>query len=299
MHTPVLFLVYKRPDTTRQVFEAIRQARPPRLYVAADGPRKDVPGQAEKVQQVRDIVLKGVDWDCEVKTLFREENLGCKYGVSGGIDWFFENEEEGIILEDDTLPSQSFFWFCQELLERYRDDKRIFVISGDNFQEGQDCSMGDSYYFSCFNHCWGWATFKRAWEHFDVDMKQWPEVQKKGCLKYIWSDKSALSYWTNIFQSVYENKVDTWDYYWTFSCWLQNGLTILPNVNLVQNIGFGMDATHTTTSREASKAYQLNFPLIHPEYMMRDMQADNCTQSYHFQKPLLHRITGKIKRYLK
>ncbi len=133
LRMPILFLVYKRPDTTRQVFEAIRKARPPRLYVAADGPKPDVPGEAEKVRQVRDIVLEGVDWDCEVKTLFRDKNLGCKYGVSGGINWFFDHEEMGIILEDDTLPSQSFFWFCEELLERYREDERVMCISAQHF----------------------------------------------------------------------------------------------------------------------------------------------------------------------
>lgn len=189
LHTPVLFLVYKRPDTTRQVFEAIRQAKPPRLYIAADGPKKDLPEEAEKVKQVRDIVLSGVDWDCEVETLFRDENLGCKYGVSGGIDWFFENEEEGIILEDDTLPSQSFFWFCQELLERYKDDKRIMAISGDNFQNGIKRGAC-SYYFSRYNHIWGWASWRRAWGYYSVNMKLWPDIAKSSVIEQLFEKKN-------------------------------------------------------------------------------------------------------------
>jgi len=191
LHTPVLFLVYKRPDTTRQVFEAIRQAKPPRLYVAADGPKKNVPGEAEKVKQVREIISNGVDWDCEVKTLFRDENLGCKYGPVEGINWFFKNEEEGIILEDDTLPSQSFFWFCQELLERYKDDTRIMVISGDNFQNG--ITRGTcSYYFSRYNHIWGWASWRRAWKYYSVDMKLWPDVAKNQGLNNSLKKKQML-----------------------------------------------------------------------------------------------------------
>lgn len=261
--------------------------------MAADGPKLDVPGEAEKVRQVREIVLNGVDWDCEVKTLFRDENLGCKYGVSGGIDWFFENEEEGIILEDDTLPSQSFFWFCQELLERYRDDKRIMSVSGDNFQNG--ITRGAcSYYFSRYNHIWGWASWRRAWEYYSVDMKLWPDVAKNTGIEQLFEKKTDNIYWYNIFKNVYEGKIDTWDYQWTFVCWLQSGLTILPNVNLVQNIGFGMDATHTTTSREASKAYQLTYPLIHPEYMVRDVQADNFTQRTCCKSAFLRRLAGKI-----
>ena len=156
LETPVLFLVFNRPDTTAQVFEAIRQAKPPRLYVASDGAREDKEGELEKVKQVREIVSQ-VDWNCEVKTLFRDKNLGCKIAVSSAIDWFFEQEEMGIILEDDCLPHPTFFRFCQELLERYRDDERIGMISGNNFQFGRKCT-DYSYYFSMYSHIWGWAS---------------------------------------------------------------------------------------------------------------------------------------------
>ena len=164
LKTAVLFLIYKRLDTARRVFEVIRVARPPRLYVASDGPRESKEGEAEKVQAVRDYVMSHIDWDCEVKTLFREKNLGCKYAVSGAISWFFENEEMGIILEDDCLPSMSFFWFCEELLDKYKDDERIVNITGCNFQQGRN-NTGYSYYFSIYSHIWGWAGWRSSWRY--------------------------------------------------------------------------------------------------------------------------------------
>ena len=170
LQTAVLFLVFNRLDTTRRVFEAIRKAQPPRLYIAADGARVGKHGEAEKVQAVRDYTMKNIDWKCEVKTLFRDQNLGCKYAVSGGISWFFEQEEQGIILEDDCLPSQSFFWFCEELLERYADDEQIFIITGYNKQQRWHPEIYD-YFFSNFGGIWGWASWRRAWAHFDGDMK--------------------------------------------------------------------------------------------------------------------------------
>jgi len=158
LKTPVLFLIFKRLDTTKQVFEQIKKAKPPRLYIAADGPRDYVEGEAEKVKAAREYVLSNIDWNCEVKTLFREKNLGCGKAVSEAITWFFENEEQGIILEDDTVPSQSFFWFCEELLNRYKDEKKVWHIGGTNFQDGIIRGNGD-YYFSALNHIWGWASW--------------------------------------------------------------------------------------------------------------------------------------------
>lgn len=277
LKTAVLFLVFNRPDTTKQVFEAIRKAKPPRLYVAADGPRTDKSGEAEKVEQVRRIETI-VDWDCEVKTLFREENLGCGKAVSSAITWFFENEEEGIILEDDCLPSQSFFWFCEELLERYRDDMRVMVVSGDNFQFGKR-RTDYSYYFSRYNHCWGWASWRRAWRYYDKDIENWPFIRFNGYLFDILQDKRTAKYWAQIFETVYRGKIDTWDYQWTFSCWIQNGLTILPNVNLVSNIGFGEDGTHTKAANKIAMilALEITFPLKHPPTMIRDDVADRRT----------------------
>lgn len=297
LHTAVLFLIYKRPDTTKQVFEAIRRAKPPRLYVAADGPKPDVPGEAEKVQQVRDIVLNGVDWDCEVKTLFRDKNLGCKYGVSGGITWFFEHEEEGIILEDDTLPSQSFFWFCQELLVYYKNDSRVMTISGDNFQNRQRTTY--SYYFSRYMHCWGWASWRRAWKYFDLNMSLWPEIKDEKWLYDILENKKEIKQRKRYFNSVYIRQVDSWARIWTLNIWSQSGLNILPNVNLVANLGFGIDATHTNcrSDNNFKRMNNINLPVKHPPFVIRDKYADEYTSKFHFGNlPSWRRILKKIKR---
>ena len=300
LKTAVLFLIFHRPDTTKQVFEAIRQAKPPRLYVAADGPRADKSGEAEKVEWVRRVATD-VDWNCEVKTLFRDKNLGCRVAVSSAIDWFFENEEEGIILEDDCLPSQSFFWFCEELLERYREDMRIMAVSGDNFQKGP-ARNEFSYYFSRFNHCWGWASWRRAWSYYEKDMQSWPSIRDNDYMQDILLDKTVVKYWDKIFEAVYKNKIDTWDYQWTFSCWVQNGLTVLPNVNLVLNIGFDGDATHTTgKDNRLSKmtAFELLFPLTHTNWMIRDKRADDYTQKTNFnQLNIFYRVIRRLCRLI-
>lgn len=297
LKTAVLFLVFNRPDTTRQVFEAIRKAKPPRLYVAADGPRADKPGEAEKVEQARRIAMQ-VDWECEIKTLFRDENLGCKIGVSSAIDWFFENVEDGIILEDDCLPEQSFFWFCQELLERYRDDKRIMTISGNNFQFGRK-RTDYSYYFSRYMHCWGWATWKRAWQYFDLKMTQWPKIRDEGWLNDILDSTSEVISRKKLFDSAFKNEVDSWARVWTYSIWLQNGLNILPNINLVSNIGFDSDSTHT---KDRNKHYAnmkteiMKIPLQHPPFIIRDSEADAFTRKTHFgSRYSISKIIERIK----
>lgn len=300
LKTPVLFLIFNRPDETERALHRIREARPQRLYVAADGPRLDRPEEPGKCEQVREIATR-VDWDCELKTLFREENLGCRKAVSGAIDWFYENEEAGIILEDDCLASQSFFFFCQELLDRYRNDNRIMVVSGNNFQFGKkrtDCS----YYFSRYNHCWGWATWRRAWRFYDAAMSHWPRVRDEGYLEDVLSDQSLVKYWTRIFDIAYRGEVDSWAYRWTFSCWIQNGLSILPNVNLVSNIGFGDTGTHTKGDHPVANlpTENVSFPLKHPPVMIRDNEADWRTHLILFQPQnracRVSRIVGKLKR---
>ena len=277
LNTAILFLVFNRPDTTQQVFDAIRQAKPPRLYVAADGPRATREGEAERCAVVRQIATL-VDWHCEVFTLFREQNLGCGRAVSSAISWFFENEEQGIILEDDCLPSQSFFYYCQELLTRYSDDERVMCVSGGNFQRGQRVTS-DSYYFSRYPHIWGWASWRRAWKHYDFELERWPSFRAARGLRSL-SDGNTLfeSYWKNIFNSARE--IDTWDYQWTFSCWAQNGLTVLPVVNQVTNIGFGSDSTHTMNASSPlanMAALELQFPLAHPSLLIRNVEADART----------------------
>lgn len=304
LSTPILFLIFNRPDTTQIVFDEIRKAKPKRLFIAGDGPRKDRLEDTGLCQKTRAIVDL-VDWDCQVSTLFRDENLGCKYAVSSAIDWFFSNVEEGIILEDDIIPEQSFFPFCEELLERYRDDERILMISGANFQFGRKTTE-DSYYFSRYFHIWGWATWKRAWKLYDKEMKAWPEIREKGYLNNILSEKRLVRYWEKVFNSIYNGSITTWDYQWVFSCWIQGGLSIIPTINMVSNIGFGQSSTHTKGEniRANMKTESMAFPLHHPKYIIRNVDADRFTERieysrFGFIKSKLYNIILKARRRLK
>ncbi|HBY56714.1 MAG TPA: hypothetical protein DEG96_02450 [Candidatus Atribacteria bacterium] len=298
--TPVLFLIFNRPDTTQKVFDAIKQAKPKQLFVAADGPREDKEGEKEKCKQTRKIIEQ-VDWDCEVKTLFRDKNLGCKIAVSSAIDWFFENVEEGIILEDDCLPSQSFFWFCQELLEYYRKDTRIMMISGNNFQFGKIRGEG-TYYFSKYAHIWGWATWRRTWKCYDVDIKSFDEFKRENQIKNIFRIKQQQKYWMNVFQKVYNNKINTWDYQWAYTCFINNGLCIMPNVNLVSNIGFNRDSLHTRDEDNIFSKIKTEeiTKIIHPEFVLADQEADLLTSKLCFGNiNIFERIKNKILRVVK
>ncbi|VVB53204.1 Uncharacterised protein [uncultured archaeon] len=284
LSTPVAFLIFNRPDTTKQVFAEIAKAKPQKLFVVADGPRADHPEDAKKCAAAR-AVIDQVDWDCEVLTNYSEVNLGCKRRVSSGLDWAFDNVEEAIILEDDCLPHPTFFKFCEELLEKYRDDERLAMISGDNFQFGRRRTEY-SYYFSRYTHIWGWGTWRRAWENYDVDMKLWPEIRDGGWLVDWLGDKQSADYWSTIFEKTYLKKIDTWDYQWTFSSWANNLLTILPNLNLVSNIGFNEDGTRTKDSKDKLanlKIEPMKFPLKHPSFVIRDSIADNITQKASFE----------------
>jgi len=297
--TPVLFLIFNRPDTTQKVFNAIRQAKPKQLFVAADGPREGIEGEKEKCEQAKKIIEQ-VDWNCEVKTLFRDNNLGCKIAISSAIDWFFENVEEGIILEDDCLPSQSFFWFCQELLEYYRDDTRIMTISGTNFQFGKMRGEG-SYYFSKYVHAWGWAGWRRSWRHYDVDIKSFEKFKTENRINNIFRIKQQQKYWTKVFQLVHEGKIDTWDYQWAYSCFINNGLCIMPNVNLVSNIGFGIDSTHTQDENSIFskiKGEEIT-EIVHPEFVLANQEADLFTSKVWFGNiNIFNKIKNKVLRII-
>jgi len=296
LKTAVLLLIFNRPIITRKIFESIRIAKPFKLYIAADGPRVDQNGESKLCEESRNIT-NHIDWDCEVKTLFRDTNLGCRTAVSSAIDWFFENEEEGIILEDDCLPSQSFFWYCQELLNYHRTDQRIMAISGSNFQACKKVT-DYSYYFSRYNHCWGWASWRRAWKYYDHDMTHWHDFDKvQGLQALSDGNKYFEKYWTRIFNSVSENRINSWAYRWTFSCWSQGGLTCLPEVNLVQNIGFSKSATHTKNMRKNQAMYceEIAFPLRHPQIIVRNAVADQFTDKSHFGIGWLQTIISTIK----
>lgn len=276
MEIPVLFLIFNRPDIASRVFEVIRTVRPRRLYVAADGPRHNQAGDIEKCSEARKVATS-VDWPCDVKTLFRSENAGCRLSVSTAIDWFFDNEEAGIILEDDCIPHPSFFPFVEAMLERYRTDERIMCVSAQHFH-GTAHKLNDSYFFSRYNHCWGWGSWRRAWALYDRHMTKWPDLRETDfLLKLGDGSKMFEHYWKGCFDRAFQNKVDSWAYRWTLSCWEHNGLTVLPSVNLVRNVGFDNAATHTKKEKAIIKNLPLQemvFPLIHPGQVLRDVWAD-------------------------
>jgi hypothetical protein len=280
--TPVLFINFNRPESTRKVFNAIRQARPTRLYVAADGPRKEILGESQLCKEVRAIATS-VDWDCDVKTLFSDENLGCGKGPCTAINWFFEHETEGIILEDDCLPSPSFFPFCTELLQRYRFDTRVMEIGGNNLEEPHLRDKEYSFRFSNQTYIWGWATWRRAWKLHDFNMCHYEEVYKKRYLDSSYNSIYERDFYQYIFGKMYEGDERTssrtiWDYQWQFACKIHSGLTIVPNKNLVTNLGFGIGATNTRNPKGVGHDLTLEtmeFPLRYPEFMMVDRLKDS------------------------
>lgn len=262
--SPVLFIVFNRPESTQRVFEQIRLARPSQLFVAADGARAERPGEADVCEQVRAIATN-VDWPCDIATLFRSENLGCRLAVQGAIDWFFENVEQGIILEDDCVPVPSFFRYCDELLNRYADDRTVAQICGSTFVPG--AAGASSYYFTHYADIWGWATWRRSWALSDVDMKDWPEWRDNGGMKRLHGSSEALiTVWQKIFDDTYAGAIDTWDYQWMFVCWKHHLKSIKPARMQIQNIGFDHNATHTGTvvPDYVTPALELEFPLRHP-----------------------------------
>jgi hypothetical protein len=304
-NTPVLFLIFNRLPPTQLVFEAIRQARPPRLYIAADGPRATHPEEAAKVAAVRDYVLKQIDWNCELKTLWRSENLGCRRAVSSAIDWFFEHEPEGIVLEDDCLPDASFFRYAQAMLMRYRDDQRVMAIGGTH-SHGTTHQPDHSYFFSRNIEIWGWASWRRAWQHYDRHLSQWPNLRNTDWLLTIGAgDRHFQQHWQRIFDQAFAGKIDTWDYQWVFSCWAQHGLTILPAQNLIRNIGFGADATHTTNNHDplgdrlsALPLESLSFPLSHPTTVTKSYAADRWLDQNIDGITFKHEIRMKLSRIM-
>jgi hypothetical protein len=276
--TPVALIFFKRPEVTERVFKRIAEAKPQTLLLIADGPRTKE--EAGACAEVREIVER-VDWDCLVLKNYSDVNLGCRHRPATGIDWVFSQVNEAIILEDDCVPSLSFFYFCQTLLERYRDDQRIFMIGGNNFQGGMRRTE-DSYYFSRYPGTWGWATWKRAWNHFDRTMSTWPAFRAVGQMRWVFENPAERQYWEPYFQLCHDNKLDAWDYIWFYSCLTQSGLIIEPSVNLVSNIGFGPHATHTvdTDPRFSDVPSGEIWEIKHPQHVMRNVEAD----AYYFDK---------------
>ena len=306
--TPIAYIIFNRPRHTLETFAAIRAQRPAKLFIIADGPRPSHPTDAERCREVRNIV-EHIDWPCEVRRNYADQNLGLKRRVSSGLDWVFGEVERAIVLEDDCLPHPDFFTFCELLLDRYESDDRVWVITGNNHQGGRKRGNA-AYYFSKYNHCWGWASWRRSWQHYYGDLPFWPEWKmSRGWLSKT-PDLIERRYWNNIFDKVWREEIDSWAYPWTGSVWYHGGLTATPNVNLVTNIGFGPDGTHTVASEDQDglPSYPLG-PLTHPTMVEQDRKADRYAFDHHFGgihgrlltrvRRLPRRIAGKLYRSVK
>ena len=237
---PILFLIFNRPQETACVFAAIRSVRPQQLFIAADGPRISKIGEAELCEQTRSIAAK-IDWPCEVKTLFRTENLGCGHGVSSAISWFFEQVEEGIILEDDCLPHESFFEYCANNLETYRNDTRVMMISGMSYLLNEK-KVKDGCFLSRYYPIWGWATWRRAWQQYDFSISEWGTTFGYQDLVAIFAREDIAKFWKSYFDRIIAKEIDTWDVQWCFACIKNKGYALVPFNNLISNIGF--NGTH-------------------------------------------------------
>lgn len=273
--TPILFIVFNRPDRTSKVFEEIRKVRPAKLFVSADGPRKNVSSDIQLCRETRDIVKK-VDWQCRVYTHFSQKNLGVKMGVVNAIDWFFDHVDEGIILEDDCLPNASFFKFLETMLAKYRNDDRIVQVCGTNAM-GEWKSLSQSYFFSYYGSIWGWATWKRAWALNDITMKLWQRNDSREAVRSVVGGGLQYVYRKNIYDITYRGKVDAWSYAWSFARVINSGLSIVPAVNLIKNLGFGSESSNTKSSKNAFSELvrrDMRFPLKDPQYIVADRQFD-------------------------
>jgi hypothetical protein len=267
--TPVVFIVFNRPEHTETVFRRIAQVRPSRLLIIADGPRADKLGEVETCERVRHIATQ-VDWTCEVLTNFSDSNMGCRRRVISGLNWAFEQVEEAIILEDDVLPDLSFFRFCEEMLARFRYDSRISMVTGFNIIKEHPHTQW-SYYCSQLTHIWGWATWRRSWASYDEHLSEWPSIKAAGLMQELFALPEQRRFWTHIFDEMYNGTgPDTWDYQWGYTNLVNRRLSVAPRINLIENIGFGPEATHTHRAEDAPLlvAGTLSFPLIHPPAMI-------------------------------
>lgn len=268
---PILFVCFNRLEIAKKSFEAIVQVKPKKIYIACDGARENKSGEKEKVNKVRENILKMITWECEVKTLFQEKNLGCSQGVYTAINWLFSHEEKGIILEDDCVPNQSFFIFMKEMLNKYITDDRIAMVSGFNPYAKKENNKEVSYYFSKFKSCWGWGTWKRAWKNMDLNLRCLDGNYKDDIILNMGYNKEfTQNYWKYRLKLIELNEVSAWDWQWYISTSSQSQYAILPIENLVSNIGFGVEATHTNSKKlpEYTLTGKLDFPLKHPLYIV-------------------------------
>jgi hypothetical protein len=295
---PVLITAFNRPDRLAGLLERLQQVQPTRLYVAVDGPRQGVPGDAEAVHATRSLLAQ-ISWNCDLRTRFHEGNLGCGRAVASAIDWLFEHEDAGIVLEDDVLPEVAFFGFCGELLERYAQDPRVWAVSGCNFVPPEHIGTSASYRFTSVPHIWGWATWRRSWSLYRYDIQGWRTRQ---ILRAVWdSAPSALAfaYWCVMFELAARRVVDTWDYQAVLAALASGSVTATSNVNLVTNVGFGAEATHTARAPKYLRAPgELHPPLRHPDEVAADARSDRWTQRNVFGLSQLDVLEGlqRIRR---
>jgi hypothetical protein len=300
MKTPVAVLIFNRPEATARVLEAVRRARPPMLMVVADGPRADRSGESAQCAAARAVVDK-IDWGCEVRKHYSDINLGCKRRVGSGLGWVFQNSPEAIILEDDCLPHETFFPYCEALLERYREDERVMHIGGNNFGIDEREFGPLSYGFSSFPQVWGWATWRRAWQHFDLTMSAWPSFRDNRGLGELPMRRSLRGRQIRRWEDAYSNRVDTWDFQWHFAVMSRNGLATVPRRNLVSNMGFAPDATHTrdmTSDKADVPLHALEFPLAHPAFVRAQPALDDYFSTKMLGDSLASRVLGKARRLL-
>ncbi len=302
---PILLTVYRRVDTTEKTLNAIRQVRPKQLFVIADGARN----AEEKIKcDAARAVVDQVDWDCEVKKNFSEVNMNCGPRIASGLEWVFGQVDRAIILEDDCLPEESFFYYCQELLEKYKDNPKIMQIAGLNTQQGnKKFQCADSYYFSQVAQTWGWATWQRAFNTYEFYLESWEEIRKTDKLKKILPDYAVREYWSNLFDNVKNNKKardGTWDVQWFYNVLIHDGISIAPKRNLITNIGFGEGAGSTVNVLDQNAnmpRYPMEFPLQHPkEIKFNNPQADNYTfwYIYDINKGAKKKVKSFLRYYL-
>lgn len=285
--SPVLLIVFNRPHLTKLALKCVEIYKPERLYIVADGPRLGNSKDNFLCKETRRL-FDNLSWDCEIIRNFREENLGCRRSVSEGISWFFSCEEKGIILEDDIEVSKSFFYFCDELLEKYKDEERVSMITGTDFSFGQ-WSPRASYGFSYYSNIWGWATWRRAWKDYDVDIKDFSESDPALFAK-LDLDNKEIKFWKNIFALVKGMKIDTWDFQWVYTNFKLKRVSINPKVNMVSNLGFASDATHTNTTKSKLSRmprYDIDFPLNHPDLIQIDKQLMSYSRNIFLKNAIL------------
>lgn len=296
---PILLVAWRRPNTLIKVIEAIRSVAPTRMFVACDGPNPEHTGEADKVFATRQVLEREIDWPCQIERLYSDVNQGCRLGVSRAITWFFDQVEEGIILEDDCVPHPDFLQFCQEALSMYQNNTRVWQICGTKFIDPQRVSHGQGHFFSRYGPIWGWATWRRAWRFYDCNLAMWPEMRLVADSVYI--DKYELKQKVEIGDRLHSGVFDTWDYQWAIIKAFHGALNVIPDFNLVQNIGIGDDATHTKDSEQRvpkiDKYSRIDFPMQAYPFAIPNAIYDSLYAKAHFYpESVLIRVARRVAK---